>query len=167
MGIINEENKDNGSQIKNYSSMTIIAMILGICGLVLSCACIGMLPAMAGAVLSIITLVKGTKKKGIALIALVSSVLGIVIAVVVGIIAMFASDDTVNNGKTDNSDDNPKSEPNTVGDNDAVTSEIGSAADKSDGKKEGGATVIPIAVAAGAVVLAGAAAAIVLVKRRR
>ncbi|MBE5872793.1 MAG: hypothetical protein E7287_00140 [Lachnospiraceae bacterium] len=96
MGIINEENKDNGSQIKNYSSMTIIAMILGICGLVLSCACIGMLPAMAGAVLSIITLVKGTKKKGIALIALVSSVLGIVIAVVVGIIAMFASDDTVN-----------------------------------------------------------------------
>ena len=78
-----------------------------------------------------------------------------------------ASDNAINNGETDNSDDNAKSEPNTVGDSDAVTSEIGSATDKSDGKKESGTAVIPIAVAAGAVVLAGAAMGVVLVKRKR
>lgn len=66
--------------------MSVASLVLGIVGLVLSCIVIGVVPCIIGAVLSLVALVKQDRKSGIAIAGFITSVTGILVAVVMFLI---------------------------------------------------------------------------------
>ena len=68
---------------KKSNGLSMAAMILGIIGLVFSCIYIGILPCLAGLILSIISIKNRENGKGKAIAGLVTSIIGIIIFMLV------------------------------------------------------------------------------------
>lgn len=67
---------------KEGNGLSIASMVLGIVGLVLSCVYIGIIPCVIGLIFAIITLTNQSKKNGMAITGLITSIIGILIFII-------------------------------------------------------------------------------------
>lgn len=79
---VKRENKADNSK-KNGENLAIAAMVCGIIGLCLSFVLIGILPAIAGVIMAIVAFCIETPKKKMAWAGVITSILGVLIAVVI------------------------------------------------------------------------------------
>lgn len=79
---VKRENKANNSK-KTGGALAIAAMVCGIIGLCLSFVLIGILPAIAGLIMAIVAFCMETPKKKMAWAGVITSILGVLIAVVI------------------------------------------------------------------------------------
>lgn len=101
---------------KKGSGLAIFAMVCGIVGLLLSCLTVGIVPAIVGLVLGIVSLALKGGGRGMAIAGIVTSIIGIVIAalMIAGIAALpgaltnALADEAKKNGTTQ--EDTPKKE---------------------------------------------------------
>ncbi|MBQ7775534.1 MAG: DUF4190 domain-containing protein [Lachnospiraceae bacterium] len=78
----------NGSEEKKKNgSLEVWCMVLGISGVVLGCACIGIIPSIIGVILSFVALSRHTERRGLVIAGLITSIIGIVIPMVIVVYA--------------------------------------------------------------------------------
>lgn len=87
---------------KKHSGLGIASLILGIFGILLACAVIGIIPSIIGLIFSIIAICDKSKKKGISIAGLICSSIGVLLFCVIFFIVLISGndDDTVNNSNS-------------------------------------------------------------------